>query len=227
MRGSRVEHYECGECSEKYSERIKAIDKFESIQHDFKMRMYELEPFNKIPKRFKDKTLDNYEANSNDQSAVLNLCKKYIENYDTVKEKGTCLVFCGMPGTGKTHLAYAIVKALREQMVCAIKINAAEMTSVVKEAITGKTDESAGDVSSTFKRIDMLVIDEVGVQVESDSERRVFFDIINGRYDEMRPTILISNLKIEELTKFIGVRVIDRMKENNGVVFGFGWNSYR
>ena len=43
----------------------------------------------------------------------------------------------------------------------------------------------------------------------------------------MRPTILISNLTEEELGKYIGDRIIDRMKEGQGAVIKFDWESYR
>lgn len=39
------------------------------------------------------------------------------------------------------------------------------------------------------------------------------FEIINTRYERMRPTILISNQSKEELSAFIGERVIDRMND--------------
>jgi DNA replication protein DnaC len=53
------------------------------------------------------------------------------------------------------------------------------------------------------------------------------FDILNRRYLDMKPTIMISNLPITELTSFVGDRVVDRMRENNGAVIEFDWESNR
>lgn len=41
---------------------------------------------------------------------------------------------------------------------------------------------------------DLLILDEVGVQFGSDTEKLILFEIINGRYEASRPTIVISNL---------------------------------
>ncbi|HFH6599619.1 TPA: ATP-binding protein, partial [Klebsiella pneumoniae] len=51
--------------------------------------------------------------------------------------------------------------------------------------------------------------------------------IINTRYERLKPTILISNLPKDELTKFIGERVIDRMNDGGGCTISFTWDSYR
>ena len=78
-----------------------------------------------------------------------------------------------------------------------------------------------------YSRLDLLVIDEVGVQFGSDTEKMFMFDIIDGRYQEMKPTILISNLAIEGIKKLMGERIIDRLREDGGKAVSFDWPSYR
>ena len=74
---------------------------------------------------------------------------------------------------------------------------------------------------------DLLILDEVGVQFGSDAEKLILFEIINTRYQDMKPTILISNLTLVELGKYIGERVVDRMREGGGAILSFDWDSYR
>lgn len=74
---------------------------------------------------------------------------------------------------------------------------------------------------------DLLIIDEVGVQFGSDAEKLILFEVINTRYESMKPTILISNLALNKLAGFIGERVIDRMKDGGGCTLAFTWDSYR
>lgn len=74
---------------------------------------------------------------------------------------------------------------------------------------------------------DLLIIDEVGVQFGSESEKIILFEIINERYEQMKPTILISNLSEDELSRYVGERIIDRMREGKGAVINFDWESYR
>ncbi|HBH7937850.1 TPA: ATP-binding protein, partial [Escherichia coli] len=47
------------------------------------------------------------------------------------------------------------------------------------------------------------------------------------RYERMKPTILISNQSKDELSAFIGERVIDRMNDGGGCTLAFTWDSYR
>ena len=108
----------------------------------------------------------------------------------------------------------------------AIIKTASDMTSQVKDAYKSD-DTTTQQVVKEFSFFDLLIIDEVGIQTSSEAEKRIFFDIINKRYENMLPTILISNLELQELTAFVGERVMDRMKENGGVIFAFDWDSHR
>ena len=53
------------------------------------------------------------------------------------------------------------------------------------------------------------------------------FDVINERYENLRPTIILSNLTTEEIRAYLGDRVYDRLRENGGKAFVFDWDSYR
>ena len=47
------------------------------------------------------------------------------------------------------------------------------------------------------------------------------------RYEKMKPTILISNLSKDDVFKYLGERVADRLREDGGKVLVFDWDSYR
>jgi DNA replication protein DnaC len=53
------------------------------------------------------------------------------------------------------------------------------------------------------------------------------FDVLDGRYREMRPTLIISNLNEKGLQDCLGSRVFDRLMEIGSVVVTFNWGSYR
>ena len=55
----------------------------------------------------------------------------------------------------------------------------------------------------------------------------MLFDILNERYGAQRPTILIGNLTGQELTEYLGERVMDRLLERGGVLVPFTWGTYR
>ena len=65
------------------------------------------------------------------------------------------------------------------------------------------------------------------MQFGSDTEKMFMFDIIDGRYENMKPTILISNLNREGVAEIIGERVIDRLRDGGGECLSFDWESGR
>ena len=73
----------------------------------------------------------------------------------------------------------------------------------------------------------MLIIDEVGTQTDSDWEKLQIFNVIDGRYQNMKPTVLISNLSAEEVQSVIGERSVDRLREEGAFVIPFNWPSKR
>ena len=73
---------------------------------------------------------------------------------------------------------------------------------------------------------DLLILDEVGVQFGSDFEKQILFDVLNERYEKLKPSILLSNIPGDQLADYLGERVTDRLRENGGKMIGFDWDSY-
>lgn len=65
------------------------------------------------------------------------------------------------------------------------------------------------------------------MQQASDNEQHILFNVIDGRYQNALPTIIISNLTVEGVTSYLGERSMDRLREGGGRVLQFLWESYR
>ncbi len=180
-----------------------------------------------IPERFAGRTFDTYIADDEKQIRVLRVCRMYAERFDDRLANGGGLVMCGMPGTGKTHLACSIAHQIAEAGRTSLFTSALSAVRRVKQTYQRDSSESESDALGRFFWPDLLIVDEVGVQFGSDTEKMILFEIINGRYERMQPTILISNLTEPELAQFIGDRALDRMREGGGVVLAFDWPSRR
>ncbi|MNY40698.1 DNA replication protein DnaC [compost metagenome] len=64
------------------------------------------------------------------------------------------------------------------------------------------------------------------MQNGTDSERLIVSEIINTRYEQMKPTVLISNFTVKQLEDFMGYRAMDRILES-AAVLAFDWESQR
>lgn len=181
-----------------------------------------------VPLRFQGKGFDAYKAKAISQQKARNRAMRYAEKFNEGIKTGTSMIFCGKPGTGKTHLSCAIVEyIIHHHGRPASYTTAFHMIQKVKESYSKKTEKSEREVIESYRRPDFLVIDEVGVQHGTESDLLILYQVINSRYERCRPMLLISNFPEDELVEYVGVRCIDRLREGGGVVVPFDWESYR
>jgi DNA replication protein DnaC len=136
-------------------------------------------------------------------------------------------VFSGLPGTGKSHLAAAIMISLIDGKRQVQYVACMAMIRAVRDTWRKGAEQSERSVIAHFgTTVDLLVIDEVGVQYGSDSEQTILFEILDRRYSEMRPTILLTNQDKAGFKSLVGDRVFDRLSETCRWV-AFDWESYR
>lgn len=180
-----------------------------------------------VPLRFRDRTFDSFTAENPGQAFALRVCRKYAESFPEVRQRGTSIVMTGGPGTGKTHLACAIANAVIASDLVSVRFRTvSELMRRIKDTYRKDSPRTESDVIEAYTWLDLLIVDEIGVQVGSDHEKLLLFDILNGRYQNLRPTILLSNLSAGDLETYLGHRVMDRYREC-GTVLAFDWQSYR
>lgn len=175
-----------------------------------------------ISKRNIFKTFDDYICKSEGQSKAKNDCVKFAESFPSDKS----LIMVGGVGTGKTLLASAILDSLADNYRCEI-IKVIDVVRELKATWSKDAVDTEENLIKYYSNLDLLILDEVGSQFGSDTEKLFIFDIIDGRYQEMKPTILISNLDINGIKDAIGERCVDRLREGGGSMIAFDWESSR
>lgn len=183
-----------------------------------------------IPDRFMGCTLDNWRADAPPQVQALAACAGFVEAFDENFAVGRSSMLLGTVGTGKTHLGTAMLQAvIREHAHDGLRGLYATAGSIIRDvkATFGNRGRTEADVYADLIRPDLLVIDEVGVQHGTDFERQVLFEVINSRYERIKPTIVVSNLGVTELRQCLGDRAVDRLRDKSGIVVVFRWASAR
>jgi DNA replication protein DnaC len=191
-----------------------------------------------IPLRFSGKTLAGYDAKTTDQKSALSIACRYAASFDEHYAAGRCLIFCGRVGCGKTHLACSILREIIAKPFAdtatwstaashSVKyVTASEFIREIRST-WGKRERSEQDAYSRYAKPHLLVMDEIGLQFGSESERLQIGELIDQRYRSMLPTIVVSNLSKSELPTFLGARGYDRLRENGGLMVVCDWASHR
>lgn len=179
-----------------------------------------------LPPRFASKSFDTYRAETPEQERVLRICQEYANEFEANHRAGLNLVMLGSPGTGKTHLAVAILRDVIERhKVAGVYTSASRMFRRIKSTF-GSREETESQALEAYTTPALLVLDEIGVSYGSDSELNYLFDIMNERYEQCLPTIIVSNIQPEDMGAWMGDRVVDRLRESSRMML-FKWESAR
>lgn len=176
-----------------------------------------------VPLRYQQACLGPFPVASPGQENVVAGAKEFVE---TAGRNSTGLILIGRVGTGKTHVACAILNALLRPGMKGLFLTIMQAIRRIKETYGKDSEKTEQEALRGLSAPDLLILDEVGVQLGTDTEHRILQEIVNERYNRMKPTILMSNLPIPEFTALVGERVVDRFREG-GQVLVFDWPSLR
>ena len=123
------------------------------------------------------------------------MAKRYVQHWEEMQKNSTGLLLWGDVGTGKSFIAGCIANALLDKGVPVIMTNFARLLNKL-------TDMYAGDRNAyidSFKRYPLMIIDDLGVERNSEFAREQVFSVIDSRYRSELPMIVTTNLTLEEL----------------------------
>jgi len=168
-----------------------------------------------IPPRFREKNFDTFIDRGNNTIKIMNICKEYAENFPLVKgvDYHSLHIFSkGVWGVGKTHLTCSIGKRIMERWHYVSKCPVyytTESQMFLRIRSTFNRDysrETENEIYEQLINIPLLIIDDVGKE-EVDNPKfvqRVWFSIINGRYDNLLPVVITGNLDPDGMAEHLG-----------------------
>lgn len=198
--------------------------------------------------RYENLNMDNLIVN-NDNKSLINYLKDYKNNIEIKINNCENVIINGKVGTGKTYITKAFMNDLKNVIVdkqqkvwvsgkgletqttkSNISIRYIIMSDLLSELRKEYKNET---VDRNLFTCDLLIIDEIGIQFGTDAERQILFKLINERYENYKPVIMISNhpLKSTNETKglyfILGERIMDRMNNSSCKTFTMVGNSMR
>ena len=179
-----------------------------------------------IPPAFSERTLENFIADTDEKREALDACMRFVSDFDRATRRGTSMIFLGNLGTGKTHLAVAIAQVMLKRGHTVMYEVAAEMVTRLRNSMRNDAKVSGSDLLDMYGTIDLLVLDEFGIQASSDDVKAHLTTVLDKRYRNGKPTILISNFDAKDFVEYVGDRVADRLREI-AIAVMFPWESGR
>ena len=207
-RGHETEKFICFKCKEKIKMQIEAEDRKQS-------EIKYLLQISNIPIRYEDA---NFKAKTEIQ---LKVSKYFIENFSqkNLKESSDILLF-GSIGTGKTYISCAFaLELIRKEQKHVKYVTEYELLSFYFEKEYQKF--------RNCRNSEILILDEIGKRVLVDWQRIQLEELLSFRYNNMLPTIYITNLEQNQFKEFLGDRLADRLRENKIQRFAFYGESLR
>lgn len=175
-----------------------------------------------ISNALRSHTFSSYKVEGEGQRTAFSYAKRYVDGFGT---GFASFIFSGRIGTGKTHLAAAVGNKLMSRGKSVILITVADLMLQIRACYeSGKSETTVID---ELCRVDLLIIDDVGMQRGTKSEGVLLNQIINRRSSDLKPTGITTNLNFHRLSALLGERILDRLKMDNGIWVIFNWESYR
>lgn len=168
-----------------------------------------------IPKKHLSKSLDNFKGNSK----IVKICKNYsLDVIDSLLLTGCC-------GSGKTHLAVAILREMVRndligyerlsgaKMKGAAFITAPELLFEIRQSFQDSSDTEEGDIIEKYTKIPFLILDDLGAEKATEWTITTLYLIIDRRNREERHTIFTTNLSLAEIETQLSARIASRLAD--------------
>ena len=147
-------------------------------------------------------------------------CKEYVENFE---KKGGNLIFTGSTGVGKTFLTNCIDKALIDQYQSVIYLSSNDLFDVFsKNKFHHDTEEEMKDMYQYILDCDLLIIDDLGTELNNTFVSSQLFYCINERLLRKKSTIISTNLSMTMLRDTYSDRISSRIISQYSIIPLYG-----
>lgn len=213
----------CGKCNTRRQKRIELLGELRTVPVMCKCMVdeYEAEKVRDRKKRIDrarrlslmeeadaECTFDNDDRKN---PALSDAMRRYADGFYQMRQQNIGLLLHGPVGTGKTFYAACIANALLEKEVSVKMTNFTRIINDMQSTFDGRQE-----YLDSLNQNNLLIIDDLGVERESEYMQEQVYNIIDARYRAGRPLIVTTNISLEEIKNPKNVqrqRIYDRVLE--------------
>ena len=154
---------------------------------------------------------------------IYNKVWKYAQKNKDILEES--VFFTGKNGSGKTHLAVAVMREFALNLNQCYFITVPELLFRIRSRIRQSVEGGEEGIIKKFKNYEFLILDELGAEKVTDYSLQILYLIIAGRENSLRPTLITSNLSLQGIEDKLDPRLASRIA--GGKVIKFECDDYR
>lgn len=164
--------------------------------------------FANIPEEFKGITVNSFridwyenEISQGRAARAKKAAVNFVKNFEEFQKLGKGLyLYSYVKGSGKTRLAISIGNALMTAKKAGVKFTTTlDLLGEIKKSYSKNSEYSQSDLIEAIRGVQCLILDDIGVEKESDWVNEIFYSILDYRMTRQKVTLFTSNGKIEEL----------------------------
>lgn len=158
----------------------------------------------------------DFKAYSSDMTNLHKIAWSIFNQFDKWQDNGKGLyLWSKTAGSGKTFLACCLAKSIMLKYNLQMRfITAPDYISKVGDSY--KKERGELDESQVYRDCALLVLDDIGAQVDKDWQKQEMFRLINHRMTNRLVTIFTSNMSVENLN--VDERTKDRIIKTSMVL---------
>lgn len=157
-----------------------------------------------------DATVNSYQPQNEHQVHAKSTAIEYVKGFSIDEPKS--LILQGSYGTGKSHLAYAVAKAIKQQGYSVAFMHIPMLMERIKATYNRNATETTDELVQLLSSIDLLVLDDIGVE-NTEHTLNKLFSIVDNRVG--KNNIFTTNFSDKELNQNMNwQRINSRMKQN-------------
>lgn len=135
--------------------------------------------------------------------AAYEIARKYAE-----RPEGW-LVLLGNYGCGKTHLAAAIANYRLDQGDEVLFLVVPDLLDYLRSTFAPTSETAYDERFEMIRQVPLLILDDLGAQATTPWAQEKLFQIFNYRYNARLPTVITSNLRLEDIEVRVRSRLAD------------------